>query len=68
MRRKLRVMVIVKASYLLAAFLFIVGLQRMASPVTARSGIPALSEREGGSRPVNVGWHGNGLAGAMGST
>ena len=32
-------MIIVKASYLLAAFLFIVGLQRMASPVTARSGI-----------------------------
>jgi NAD(P) transhydrogenase subunit beta len=31
--------IIVKASYLLAAFLFIVGLQRMASPVTARSGI-----------------------------
>ncbi len=32
-------MILVKASYLLAALLFILGLQRMASPVTARSGI-----------------------------
>jgi NAD(P) transhydrogenase subunit beta len=31
--------VLVKASYLLAALLFILGLQRMSSPVTARSGI-----------------------------
>ena len=30
---------LVKASYLLAALLFILGLQRMSSPVTARSGI-----------------------------
>ena len=31
--------VLVRASYLLAALLFILGLQRMSSPVTARSGI-----------------------------
>ena len=31
--------ILVKASYLLAALLFILGLQRMSSPVTARSGI-----------------------------
>ena len=30
---------LVKASYLVAATLFLLGLQRMASPVTARSGI-----------------------------
>src|SRR5882724_2595111 len=31
--------VIIDASYLVAAFLFIMGLKRMSSPVTARSGI-----------------------------
>ena len=30
---------LVKASYLVAATLFLLGLQRMASPLTARSGI-----------------------------
>jgi NAD(P) transhydrogenase subunit beta len=32
-------MLVVKASYLVAATLFLLGLQRMASPLTARSGI-----------------------------
>jgi len=30
---------LIQASYLLTAFLFIMGLKRMSSPVTARSGI-----------------------------
>ena len=33
------VLVLVKVSYLLAALLLIIGLQRMSSPVTASSGI-----------------------------
>src|SRR3546814_3740086 len=32
-------LIVVKASYLVAATLFLLGLQRMASPLTARSGI-----------------------------
>jgi NAD(P) transhydrogenase subunit beta len=32
-------MILVKASYFVAALLFILGIKRMASPVTARSGI-----------------------------
>ena len=42
MDRYLSAEALIQASYLVTAFLFVMGLKRMSSPVTARSGICLL--------------------------